>query len=296
MSTKITSLNLNQYRSVLKLDEKPKLSPNDNWQALLLPVLQELGAHAPEEISLNEQLRLLHGILATIDPYALSPEITDRIESIALESNAEKKIINPLSLTNISTQFGSQYPAAEQTSIWVGDITQLKADAIVNAANSHLLGCRVPNHACIDNVIHSAAGPRLRDDCATIIEKQNAIEEVGVAKITRAYALPANYVIHTVGPQLYRGSQPTEIQRQQLISVYSSCLDVAAEVESIKSIAFCAISTGLFAYPKIEAAKVALTSVANWLETHPNSFDRVVFNLYSESDAAIYEGLLDEWK
>ena len=291
-----TSLNLNQYRSALKLDEKPQLSVNDSWQGLILPVLHDLGIHAPQEINLDEQLHLLHGVLATIDPYILRAELTSRIESIALGSNAKKHIVDPLTLPSISTQYESRYPAAEQTSIWVGDIAQLKADAIVNAANSYLLGCRVPNHACIDNVIHSAAGPRLRDDCATIIEKQNAIEDVGSAKITRAYALPANYVIHTVGPQLYRGSQPTEVQRQQLISVYTSCLDVAAEVESIKSIAFCAISTGLFAYPKIEAAKIALTTVANWLETHPNSFERVVFNLYSESDAALYEGLLNEWK
>jgi O-acetyl-ADP-ribose deacetylase (regulator of RNase III) len=219
-----------------------------------------------------------------------------KIEQIAAVVNEQRGHINPLSLPIISTQYRGNYSAADHTCIWVGDITQLSADAIVNAANTEMLGCRLPNHACIDNAIHSAAGPRLRNDCATIIDCQQAHEQVAQAKITRGYALPARYVLHTVGPQLRPKANPTTLERQQLANAYNSCLNIAAQVDAIRTIAFCAISTGVFSFPKKEAAEIALTTVAQWIKDNPQRFDRIVFNLYSHADALVYENILNTYE
>lgn len=288
-----TLLQLPVYRTAIALDDPPQIKLDAKWRELLKPVLQELGAATLEQMSTDEAVDILHGLLAPIDENVLSESMVARIETIAAGVNSQQQTVDSLTLPRIKDTYRSSYSAAAQTSIWVGDILQLGVDAIVNAANSYLLGCRVPNHACIDNSIHSAAGPRLRDDCAAIIKQQAAQEPAGAAKITRGYALRAKYVLHTVGPQLHPGSQPGERQQNQLQSVYRSCLDVAAEVEDIRSIAFCAISTGLFGYPKPEAAKIALSTVADWLETHPERFDRIIFNLYSAQDAHIYERVIN---
>ena len=114
---------------------------------------------------------------------------------------------------------------ADRISLWRGDITRLGADAIVNAANSQLLGCFVPCHGCIDNAIHSAAGIQLRNECAAIMEKQGHEEPTGKAKITKGYNLPAKYVLHTVGPIV--GMKVTEKQKEELKSCYLNCLKLA---------------------------------------------------------------------
>jgi O-acetyl-ADP-ribose deacetylase (regulator of RNase III) len=138
----------------------------------------------------------------------------------------------------------------KKISIWKGNITTLKVDCIVNAANSALLGCFQPNHQCIDNAIHWQAGPRLRKDCEKIMELQGDIPEPeGESKITRAYNLPSKYVLHTVGPQLSKGATPTSSESKALQSCYVKCLDIANEISNIRSIAFPCISTGLFGYP-----------------------------------------------
>ena len=289
------SLNLANYRKAIKLDEPVLIQANQDWQNLLYPVLTKLGADVSENITTTQALDVLHGLLATIDPNVISDTLVRQIETIALENNLQASNTESLSLSTIASQFTTNYPAGDKACIWVGDITKLKVDAIVNAANRELLGCRVPNHACIDNAIHSSAGPTLRDDCALIIEKLMSLEAVGSAKITRAYALPSNYVLHTVGPQLNPGTMPDKAQRQQLINTYNSCLDLAAQVKDIRSIAFCAISTGVFFYPKDEAANIALVTVSNWLARHPERFDRIIFNLYSKADAHIYEVALNGW-
>ncbi len=288
-------LSLADYRAEILLDDAPIIVLRSNWHELLSPVIQNLGVALPSGTSTYEALHILHGVLAPIDPGVLSDELMDCIETIAFGANRRRQSVDPYSLPTIATQYKCDYPAADNTTIWVGDITRSGADAIVNAANSALLGCRLPNHTCIDNAIHSAAGPRLRDDCAVIIDRQQAPEPVGKAKITRGYALPARYVLHTVGPQLRRGSQPSTLVREQLARSYVSCLDLAAQVGSIRTIAFCAISTGVFAYPKDQAATVALNSIADWMQTYPNRFDRIVFNLFSAEDAVVYEDLLSAW-
>jgi O-acetyl-ADP-ribose deacetylase (regulator of RNase III) len=154
-----------------------------------------------------------------------------------------------------------------RVTVWRGDITTLAVDGIVNAANSSLLGCFKPGHRCIDNAIHAAAGPRLREDCHRIVERQGHDEPTGTAKATRGYYLPAKFVLHTVGPIVSDGRVTPE-HREQLASSYEACLDLAAAI-GLRSIAFCGVSTGVFGYPKRQAAEVATSTVRDWLERHP---------------------------
>ncbi|WP_308403341.1 macro domain-containing protein [Streptomyces sp. BV286] len=161
---------------------------------------------------------------------------------------------------------------------------------MVNAANSHLLGCFRPQHLCIDNALHSVAGPHLREDCHTIFTTQGAPEPTGTAKITRGYHLPARHVLHTVGPVVQ--GRPHAHDAQALASSYRACLDLAAEVETIRTLAFCAVSTGVFGHPKEEAAPVALRTVDAWIAAHPGRFDRVVFTVFEDDDELAYQHAL----
>jgi O-acetyl-ADP-ribose deacetylase (regulator of RNase III) len=172
--------------------------------------------------------------------------------------------------------------------LWRGDITHLAVDAIVNAANAELLGCFRPGHACIDNAIHSAAGPRLRDDCARIVHIQGHREKTGDAKITRAYHLPSRFVLHTVGP-IVAGGRAHPGDAHALASCYASCLELAQSVPSLRTLAFCAISTGVFGYQKDEAAEVAVRMVSGWLREHHGAFDLVLFCVFSDTDENAYQ-------
>ena len=187
---------------------------------------------------------------------------------------------------------------AGNLALWQGDITQLRVDAIVNAANAQLLGCFVPFHLCIDNVIHTAAGPRLRADCALIMQAQGTPEPTGNAKITRAYNLPSRFVLHTVGP-IYDGSPADYVanvasltQRSELASCYVSCLNVAHEIPAIQSIAFCNISTGVFGFPKQAAAEIAVRTVQQWAADHPGRFGLLIFDVFDAGDHVIYQSIL----
>lgn len=175
--------------------------------------------------------------------------------------------------------------------LWQGDITTLRCDAIVNTANSGMTGCYVPNHRCIDNAIHTFAGVQLRQRCAEIMEQQGEPEPVGEAKITPAYNLPCRYVIHTVGP--FVPGRVTPLERAQLRRCYDACLRLAAE-NKLESIAFCCISTGEFHFPNEAAASIAIEAVRSLLQT-PTSIKKVIFNVFKDSDKAIYERLLSEF-
>ena len=178
-------------------------------------------------------------------------------------------------------------PSDGRLVLWQGDITRLDADAIVNAANSQLLGCFRPGHNCIDNVIHSAAGLQLREECAEIMRAQGHEEPTGQAKITAGYNLPAKHVLHTVGPII---SGPlTEEDRALLASCYRSCLRLAEE-KALKTVAFCCISTGVFRFPKGEAARIAVETVRDYLKT--GSLERIVFCVHGDENLRIYQQLL----
>ncbi len=179
-------------------------------------------------------------------------------------------------------------PAEPRLALWRGDITRLRADAIVNAANSRLLGCFVPCHGCIDNAIHSAAGLQLREECRRIMAEQGRPEPNGRARLTEGYNLPARYVLHTVGP-IVRGRVTGE-NRRELASCYRACLELAAE-HGLRSVAFCCISTGEFRFPNREAAGIAVDTVTGFLRCN-TSIQRVIFNVFQELDERIYRSLL----
>ena len=174
--------------------------------------------------------------------------------------------------------------------LWQGDITTLKVDAIVNAANKALLGCFIPHHRCIDNAIHSKAGVQLRRECFDIMQKQGEYEKTGQAKLTSGYNLPAKYVLHTVGPIIY--DKVEESDKELLASCYRNCLELAVK-NGIKSVAFCCISTGEFRFPNELAAEIAVSTVRTFIKNHPESEIKVVFNVFKDSDFNIYRKILD---
>ena len=172
--------------------------------------------------------------------------------------------------------------------LWQGDITTLKCDAIVNAANSGMTGCYIPNHRCIDNAIHTFAGVELRLACAELMEQQGCPEPAGQAKITPAFNLPCRYVLHTVGPII--SGRVTKEDKELLASCYRSCLELAAE-NNLESVAFCCISTGEFHFPNDLAAEIAVPTVKEFLKKQ-TSVKKVIFNVFKDLDKAIYEKLL----
>lgn len=172
--------------------------------------------------------------------------------------------------------------------LWQGDITTLEVDAIVNAANAQMLGCFVPCHGCIDNAIHTYAGIQLRLECAKIMEAQGHEEPTGQAKITNAYNLPCNSILHTVGPIIH--GDVTKKDQEALASCYRSCLELAKD-NGIKSIAFCCISTGEFHFPNQPAAQIAIETVKTWQKENPEKIE-VIFNVFKDQDYRIYKQLL----
>ncbi len=170
--------------------------------------------------------------------------------------------------------------------LWQGDITTLRCDAIVNAANSGMTGCYQPCHNCIDNCIHTWSGVQLRNTCAELMERQGYEEPTGQAKLTPAYNLPCKYVIHTVGPIVQR--RLTKQQEELLASCYRACLALAEE-NGLKNVAFCCISTGVFGFPQGRAAEIAVQTVREY-QTHSNI--EVIFNVFKDEDYAIYRALL----
>lgn len=180
-------------------------------------------------------------------------------------------------------------PVSEDLYLWQGDITTLRCDAIVNAANSAMTGCYVPCHACIDNCIHTFAGVQLRLACAKQMQQQGHEEDTGKAKITPAFNLPCKYVLHTVGPII--SGPVTDEDDRLLASCYRSCLELA-EQHGVKSIAFCCISTGVFHFPNDRAARIAVQTVSAY-KARTQSKIKVIFNVFKSSDYAIYRDLLE---
>ncbi len=186
------------------------------------------------------------------------------------------------------TDIADLQPIKKDIYLLQGDITTLKCGAIVNAANSQMLGCFRPCHGCIDNAIHTFAGIQLRNTCNAIMQKQGHNEPTGRAKITPAYNLPCKYVIHTVGP-IVQGYL-TENDCELLKSCYLSCLKLA-EKNGVESIAFCCISTGVFGFPQREAAKIAIDTVTEY-KARTGSDIKVIFNVFKNDDLEIYREVL----
>ena len=237
-----------------------------------------------EPADYHEKRNLLRSLMNVRWPGEASAEYYELQDALLKEELKKKGIVR---LKEIPVVI-DEYPCtgiknAERISVWQGDITKLAVDAIVNAANSQMLGCFVPCHGCIDNAIHSAAGIQLRNECAEIMEKQGHEEPTGKAKITKGYNLPAKHVIHTVGPIV--GVSVTE----QLKACYLSSM-ILAERERLRSVAFCCISTGEFHFPNKLAAQIAVETVDRYLSA--SRLERVVFNVFKDEDLHIYRKLM----
>ncbi len=232
--------------------------------------------------------RRLRALLTARSPEPLPSEVHDAIDSLLHLQRVARPTVDACDLPRFALTQRDGAPFA----LWQGDITTLAIDAIVNAANAQLLGCFTPFHACIDNAIHAAAGPRLREDCHCIMAAQGFLEPTACAKVTRGYHLPSRFVLHTVGP-IVRGVLTGE-HRADLARSYRACLDLAAETGLVRSLAFCAISTGVFGFPKETAARIALGTTRDWMREHPGALDLVVFNVFSDGDKETYTHVIEE--
>ena len=226
----------------------------------------------------EEQKNLLRALMNIRMPAPLSDEFL-KIQNEYLKDEIKTKGI---------TDIKSLEPLEEDIYLWQGDITTLKCGAIVNAANSQLLVCFHPLHNCIDNCIHTYSGLALCNKCHELMTAQGYEEPTGRAKITPAYNLPCDYVIHTVGPIV--NIKLSGEHKRLLKSCYRSCLEIAEE-NGIESVAFCCISTGVFGFPQKEAAKIAVDTVREY-KKETNSIIKVIFNVFKDEDRIIYENLL----
>lgn len=256
-------------------EQKPVSMLGENRKKIRGFMLQD-DASVPQDE--EEQKRLLRGLMNVRYPKKCAPAFLQIQDEYLKEEIAGKGI----------TDCEDLIPAAEGLYIWQGDITTLRCDAIVNAANSGMTGCYVPNHSCIDNCIHTFAGMELRWTCAEIMGRQGHEEPTGKAKITPAFNLPCRYVLHTVGP-IVQGWL-TERDCELLKSCYRSCLSLAREY-GLKSVAFCCISTGVFCFPAEKAAEIAVETVKEFQAENPG-IDKVIFNVFKDEDKRIYERLL----
>lgn len=247
---------------------------------LIEALLKEHPQFSKIEIPCDEQEQkiLLRSLFNIRMPEPVTEEFLT-IQNAYLQEETRRKGITALS---------DLEPIQKEIYLWRGDITTLRCDAIVNAANSQMLGCFCPNHGCIDNAIHTFAGVQLRLTCAGLMKQQGHEEETGNAKITPAYNLPSCYVLHTVGPIVH--GNLTKKDKELLALCYQSCLELA-ERNGLKSIAFCCISTGEFHFPNDKAAEIAVETIKRYKE-QANSKIEVIFNVFKEIDYNIYRELL----
>lgn len=245
-------------------------------RSLLNERLEYRDWRIPQDVS--DQKLLLRGLLNVRPAQVCNPEFLRVQDAYLRQATAEKGITDCSALS----------PVQPGLYLWQGDITTLKCDAIVNAANSGMTGCYAPNHRCIDNAIHTFAGVQLRLTCAEIMERQGCLEPTGQAKITPAFNLPCRYILHTVGPIV--DESPTERDCAQLESCYRACLTLAAE-NHLESIAFLCISTGEFHFPNEQAAQIAVQTVKTFLN-QKSSVKKVIFNVFKDLDREIYARLL----
>ena len=258
-------MNQNERRIFL-IQELLKERENENYGTMTIPREKE------------DQKLLLRVLMNVRPPRKINPRFLQVQDEYLTEETKAKGIV----------ELDELQPVQPGIYVWQGDITTLHCDAIVNAANSGMTGCYAPNHACIDNCIHTFAGVQLRLMCGEIMEKQGYDEPTGQAKITPAFNLPCRYVLHTVGP-IINGKLRKE-DCELLASGYESCLKLAAE-NGLESVAFCCISTGVFHFPNEKAAEIAVKTVQEFLKKE-TSVKKVIFNVFKNLDLEIYKKLL----
>ncbi len=254
-------------------------------------LLEEFKAESDgyEDIKIPEDIEGKHKILRSLMNVRLPkkmPVSVIKIQDEYLTACAEEKGIVELSDIPV---------VRENLSIWQGDITRLRADAVVNAANAQMLGCFIPMHTCIDNCIHTYSGVQLREECSLNMERlrekygKHYTQPTAVPMLTEAYNLPARKVIHVVGPIVAEKLTP-ELEKD-LENCYKNVLDMCAE-NGLKSVAFCCISTGVFNFPGRRAAEIAVDTVSKWNSEHLGAMERIIFNVFKDEDRGYYEELL----
>lgn len=256
------------------------MTQTERRKYLIRELLREQPQYRNMEIpeSAQDQKNLLRSLFNIRMPEPVSEEFL-QVQDAYLQGEAAEKGV---------TDLADLMPIEEGIYLWQGDITTLKCDAIVNAANSQMLGCFYPCHGCIDNAIHTFSGVQLRAACADLMKEQGHSEPTGMAKITPAYNLPCRYVLHTVGPIIT--GVVTKKDEQLLASCYRSCLELA-EQNQVESIAFCCISTGEFHFPNKRAAEIAVKTVREYRRERQSKME-VIFNVFKETDLRIYRQLL----
>ncbi len=270
--------------------EKKAMTQEERRIYLIQELQKEMPEYAGYQIPEDEQgqRELLRGLFNVRPVQPVSDEFM-RVQDEYLQERArEKGITDASGLQSV--------PSDDRIILWQGDITTLKCDAIINPANNTLSGCWAPNHSCADNIIQSFAGISVRADCVAYMEEQRRIhgqdymQPTAVPMITSAYNLPSKYIIHVVGPIV--SPFLTQEHKDQLAQCYRASLDLAAE-NGCENIAFCCISTGVFMFPQDKAAEIAVATVKEWLDEHPDScMKKVIFNVFKDSDLRIYQRLL----
>lgn len=247
---------------------------------LIQELLKEYPFYEKHEVPVDsrQQQYFLRGLMNVRKPGVISKDFLGIQDKYLQEEIAAKGITDVADLT----------PIKPGLYIWQGDITTLRCDAIVNAANPGMTGCYIPNHCCIDNAIHTYAGVQVRQYCGELMEQQAYPEPVGQVKLSPAFNLPCQYILHTVGPMILE--RVTANDEILLASCYRSCLEMAAE-NRLKSVAFCCISTGEFHFPNALAARIAVKTVKDFL-TKGTIVEKVIFNVFKDVDKEIYEQLL----
>ena len=256
------------------------MTQDDRRKYLIAELLKEQPEYSniPVPISKTEEKQLLRALFNVRLPLPTGDDFL-RVQDAYLQEEIAQKGI---------TSTDDLEPIKPDIYLWQGDITTLKCDAIVNAANAGMTGCYIPDHRCIDNAIHTFSGVELRLACAELMEQQGYPEPTGRAKITPAFNLPCRYVLHTVGPII--SGHVTKEDKELLASCYRSCLELAAK-NGLESVAFCCISTGEFHFPNEQAAEIAVATVKEFLKKQ-TSVKKVIFNVFKDLDKAIYEKLL----
>ncbi|MDY6398971.1 MAG: protein-ADP-ribose hydrolase [Treponema sp.] len=260
-----------------------------------LYLIQELLKERDENCEIPDdeksQKDLLRSLMNIRQPLSINTDFLRIQDEYLQQVNKERGITDIADLSPVREAGGfDRLNHCAQLYLWKGDITTLKVDAIVNAANSALLGCFAPLHICIDNCIHTFAGIQLRLACNELMQRQGHEEGTGLCKITPAFNLPSRFVLHTVGPIIY--TRVGEREKLLLASCYKNCLETASQ-NQLESVAFCCISTGVFRFPANLAAQIAVGTVEKWLSENPDSsVKKVVFNVFGNKDLEIYQGLL----
>lgn len=242
----------------------------------------------------NGKRRILRSLMNIRMPRKMAPAVLEVQDEYLQDRIRENGIVTLSEISTIADQ-GGTHEFADRISVWQGDITRLAVDVIVNAANSQMLGCFVPMHSCIDNCIHSFAGVQLRAECNRQMNRlrirygRDYEQPTAVPMLTEGYNLPAKKVIHIVGPIVQHSVTP-ELE-EDLAACYRNTLDLCAE-NGLKSVAFCCISTGVFHFPNKRAAEIAVKTVTDWLNAHPDTMERVIFNVFKDEDKQYYEAEL----